>query len=200
MNIKLPTITIAELHKQLQAYLDQGLGDTPVAATDCRARYPFQAYTVLSPSGYTDALLLYVRPDAHFAQRDPLPLNWGPSRVAEWNAEADLVKGTCGAFHGIAGTKPAEVQEALSHLADVAEARARQGEDCVPERLRNLTDADVADAIQRARSDVLLAARIIERQAKALEAVKERLRVDDPHDLYDAVCDALMPIAGTSST
>lgn len=53
---------------------------------------------------------------------------------------------------------------------------------------------------QSARDDVLLAARIIERQAKALEAVKERLRVDDPHDLYDAVCDALMPIAGKSST
>lgn len=89
MAIELPTITIAELHKQLQAYIDQGLGDVPVVATDCRGHYPFQAYTVLNQSGYTDALLLYVRPDAHFAQRDPLPLNWGPSRVAEWNAEAD---------------------------------------------------------------------------------------------------------------
>ena len=34
MAIELPTITIAELHKQLQAYIDQGLGDVPVVATD----------------------------------------------------------------------------------------------------------------------------------------------------------------------
>ncbi|MCW5230819.1 hypothetical protein [Verminephrobacter eiseniae] len=113
----LPTITIAELHKQLQAYIDRGLGDTPVVATDCRGRYPFHAYTELNQSGYTDALLLYVRPDAHFSQRDPLPLNWGPSRVAEWNAEADRVKGTCGAFYGMTGSKPAEIRQALSHLS-----------------------------------------------------------------------------------
>ena len=65
MAIELPTITIAELHKQLQAYIDQGLGGVPVVATDCRGYYPFQAYTVLNQSGYTDALLLYVRPDAY---------------------------------------------------------------------------------------------------------------------------------------
>lgn len=46
MAIELSTFTIAELHRQLQAYIDQGLGDTPMVATDCRARYPFQAYTV----------------------------------------------------------------------------------------------------------------------------------------------------------
>ena len=38
MAIDLPTITIAELHKQLQAYIDQGLGDVPVVATDCARR------------------------------------------------------------------------------------------------------------------------------------------------------------------
>ena len=38
MAIELPTITIAELHKQLQAYIDQGLGDVPVVATDCARR------------------------------------------------------------------------------------------------------------------------------------------------------------------
>ena len=152
MAIELPTITIAELHKQLQAYIDQGLGETPVVATDCRGRYPFQAYTVLNQSGYTDALLLYVRPDAHFSQRDPLPLNWGPSRVAEWNEEADRVKGTCGAFYGMTGSKPAEIRQALLHLADVTEARERAGEDCVPECLRNLSSAEVADTVQRARA------------------------------------------------
>ena len=152
MAIELPTITIAELHKQLQAYIDQGLGDVPVVATDCRGHYPFQAYTVLNQSGYTDAFLLYVRPDAHFAQRDPLPLNWGPSRVAEWNAEADRVKSVCGAFYGMTGPKPAEIRQALSHLADVTEARERAGDDSVPECLRNLSSTEVADAVLRARA------------------------------------------------
>lgn len=98
MTIELNTYTVAELHAQLQALIDQGKGDVPVCATDCRARYPFQAYTVLNQSGYTDALLIYVRPDAHFAQRAPLPLNWSESRVAEWNTEADTIKQRCGAF------------------------------------------------------------------------------------------------------
>lgn len=98
MTIELPTVTVAELHAQLQALIEQGKGELPVCATDCRARYPFQAYTVLNQSGYTDALLIYVRPDAHFAQRDPLPINWHPSRVREWNAEADTIKESCGAF------------------------------------------------------------------------------------------------------
>lgn len=98
MTIELKTMTVAELHAQLQALLDDGKGDLPVCATDCRARYPFQAYTVLDQSGYADALLIYVRPDAHFAQPDPLPLNWGPSRVQEWNSHADAIKERCGAF------------------------------------------------------------------------------------------------------
>lgn len=34
-----------------------------------------------------------------------------------------------------------------ARLADVAEAYARRGDDAVPERLRNVTDADLADAI-----------------------------------------------------
>lgn len=93
MTIELKTMTVADLHAQLQALIDDGKGDLPVCATDCRARYPFQAYTVLNSSGYPDALLIYVRPDAHFAQRDPLPLNWGPGRVAKWNDEADAIKG-----------------------------------------------------------------------------------------------------------
>jgi len=98
MTIELNTMTVAELHAQLQVLIEQGKGDTPVCATDCRARYPFQVYTVLSPSGYTDALLIHVRPDAHFAQRNPLPLNWGESRVQEWNSTADAIKTRCGAF------------------------------------------------------------------------------------------------------
>lgn len=98
MNIKLPTVTVRELHAQLQALIDQGKGDIPVCATDCRARYPFQAYTVLNQSGYTDALLIYVRPDAHFAERAPLPMNWHPNRVSRWNDEADEIKSRCGAF------------------------------------------------------------------------------------------------------
>lgn len=159
MPIELPSVTVAELHAQLQYLVNRGLGDVPVVATDCRGRYPFQAYTVLDGSGYTDALLLYVRPDAHFAQRAPLPMNWGSNRIDEWNAQADDVKSTCGAFHGIAGSKPDEVWGALSHLADVAEARERGDEDCVPERLRNLTTADVSDAVNRARQALAFAAR-----------------------------------------
>ena len=33
--------------------------------------------------------VICVRPDAHFATRSPLPLNWGPNLVTEWNAEAE---------------------------------------------------------------------------------------------------------------
>ena len=62
------------------------------------ARYPFQTNTILSQSGYTDALLILVSPDAHFAPKLPLPLNWSESRTMEWNAEADRVKAACGAF------------------------------------------------------------------------------------------------------
>lgn len=40
---------------------------------------------------------------------------------------------------------------ALKRLADVTEAREREGDDAVPESLRNLTDDDVADAIREAR-------------------------------------------------
>lgn len=100
MTIELKTYTFADLHAQLQALIDRGLGNVPVCATDCRARYPFEAYTVLDQSGYTDALLIYVRPDAHFAERDPLPINWGSDRVATWNQEADSIKARCGAFAG----------------------------------------------------------------------------------------------------
>ena len=98
MTIQLHTYTVAELHAQLQALIDKGEGTLPVCATDCRGRYPFQAYTVLNQSGYTDALLIYVRPDAHFEQRDPLPINWGPNQVHGWNEEADTIKRRCGAF------------------------------------------------------------------------------------------------------
>jgi hypothetical protein len=98
MTIELKAYTVRELHAQLQSLMDAGKGDVAVCATDCRARYPFQAYTVLNQSGYTDALLIYVRPDAHFAQPEPLPMNWGASRVAYWNEEADTIKARCGAF------------------------------------------------------------------------------------------------------
>jgi len=98
MTIQLRTYTVAEFHAYLQILIDRGESALPVCATDCRGRYPFQAYTVLNPSGYTDALLIYVRPDAHFQDRDPLPINWGPGRVREWNDEADAVKERCGAF------------------------------------------------------------------------------------------------------
>lgn len=98
MTIELKTYTVADLHAQLQALIDDGKGHVPVCATDCRGRYPFQAYTVLNKSGYTDALLIYVRPDAHFATPSPLPRHWGSDRVTKWNAEADSVKQQCGAF------------------------------------------------------------------------------------------------------
>lgn len=101
MPIELRTITVAELHRQLGELIAQGYSDLPICATDCRARYPFQACTVLDASGNLDALLLYVRPDARFAQREPLPIGWGPERVAGWNQEADQVVATSGAFAGM---------------------------------------------------------------------------------------------------
>lgn len=98
MTIELKTYTVEDLNALTADLLKQGHQSLPVCATDCRARYPFEAYTVLNQSGYTDALLLYVRPDAHFADRDPLPLSWGVDRVKGWNREADTIKGRCGAF------------------------------------------------------------------------------------------------------
>ena len=92
MTIELKTMTVADLHAQLQALMDAGHGDVPVCATDAAARFPFQMYPVRNTSGYVDALLIRVRPDAHFAQRDPLPPNWSQSRVLRWNDEADAIK------------------------------------------------------------------------------------------------------------
>lgn len=98
MSIELKVMTVGDLHAQLSELIKHGLQDLPVCATDCRARYPFQAFTVLNPSGYVDALLISVRTDAHFAQPDPLPMNWSPHRVYGWSAVADEVKQRCGAF------------------------------------------------------------------------------------------------------
>ncbi|EDC3150127.1 hypothetical protein HZM05_002802 [Salmonella enterica] len=98
MTTQIEVMTVAELHTQLQQLVDDGFGDIPVCATDLRARYPFQAYTVLNPAGYTDALLINVRPDAHFTRKEPLPVNWGNNRVADWNTNADAVRQACGTF------------------------------------------------------------------------------------------------------
>lgn len=103
--IKIDAMTVQQLHAQLQSLMDRGLGNLPVVATDCRARYPFQAYTVSNQSGYTDALLIYVRPDAHFVSRGEAPASaladreWLEYRAHTWNAEADETKAACGAFH-----------------------------------------------------------------------------------------------------
>ncbi|EIH9821658.1 hypothetical protein RA06_001064 [Escherichia coli] len=98
MATEIEVMTVAELHSQLQQLVDEGLGDIPVCATDLRARYPFKAFTVLSTAGYTEALLINVRPDAHFSRKEPQPANWGKNRVAEWNSDADAVRQSCGAF------------------------------------------------------------------------------------------------------
>lgn len=96
--IQIPSLTVAELHQQLQAMIDQGLDNIPVIATDCRAFYPFSPYTVCNSSGSISEFVLSVRPDAHFAPRNPLPINWTQSRVSEWNTRADAIKASCGAF------------------------------------------------------------------------------------------------------
>lgn len=49
------------------------------------------------------------------------------------------------------GQERRELLEALKRLADCAEANERVGDDCIPERLRNITGADIADAINAAR-------------------------------------------------
>ena len=92
MTIEIETMTVARLHAQLQALMDDGKGYLPVCATDCVVRFPFQAYTVLTPSGYTDSLLLYVRPDARFKRPDPVPMHWTDSRANEWNGQLDEVQ------------------------------------------------------------------------------------------------------------
>ncbi|EGC7113047.1 hypothetical protein H9T43_002222 [Salmonella enterica] len=103
MITEIEVMTVAELHAQLQKLIEDGLGDVPVCATDLRARYPLQAYSVLSESGYTDAFLINVRPDAHFKRSEPLPPNWGENRLVEWNSNADAIRQSCGPF---ANTNP----------------------------------------------------------------------------------------------
>jgi hypothetical protein len=121
MTIELKTYTVGEMVAQLGHLVEQGLPDLPVCATDGRARYPFQAYTVLSPAGYRDAVLLYVRPDAHFAQPQPLPVHWAHDRVAGWNEIADEVKRRCGAFgdrHLPDMATPVQLRQALQLIYD----------------------------------------------------------------------------------
>lgn len=154
MSIELPTITVAELHAQLANLVANGHGSLPVCATDCRARYPFHAYTVLSPSGYLDALLLYVRPDAQFAQRDPLPINWSPDRVTHWNELAAEVKGRCGAF--AEPPKPgmpsaALMQHALERIHACGHPDAYQH----MRELRGITEAGFGDHLVRLAGEAL---------------------------------------------
>lgn len=154
MAIELKTYTVAEVHAQLQALIDAGHGDVPVCATDCRGRYPFQAYTVLSPSGYTDAFLISVRPDAHFAPRYPLPLNWGPNRVAEWNAQADRVKLGCGAFadrHHEGAPSRHGMKAALEQIWNSGHPAAPEH---MPE-LRGITEADFGERLVAVAGEAL---------------------------------------------
>lgn len=154
MTIELNTITVDELHGQLAALVGQGLGYMPVCATDGRARYPFQAYTVYSPSGYCDALMLNVRPDAHFAQRVPLPPTWGPSRVQHWNEIADEVKRRCGAFADRHLPDVATAYEFRKALERIHDSTHPEAEHHMPE-LRGLTEFAYAQWVARTAGTVL---------------------------------------------
>jgi hypothetical protein len=100
MSIKIAPMTIKELHSMLQGLVDAGQGAKPVVITDCRADYPFQAYTVDNQSGYMDKLMIYARPDARFAERpyDLRTFNASADQVNGWNEGADLIASRCGAF------------------------------------------------------------------------------------------------------
>lgn len=98
MTIEIEVMTVAELHAQLQELINEGLGDVPICVTDLRARYPFQAYSVLSESGKTDDFLINVRADAHFKHSEPPPPNWEKIWVGEWNSNADAIRQSCGPF------------------------------------------------------------------------------------------------------
>lgn len=139
MTIELRSITVAELHAQLANLVANGHGNLPVCATDCRARYPFQIYTVPNPSGFLDALLVYVRPDAHFAQREPLPTNWGPDRVTHWNEAADEIKRRCGAFADRHLPDVASTPELRTALERIHDSTKPEAEHNMPE-LRGLTE------------------------------------------------------------
>lgn len=95
--IKLDAITVEELHKQLGELIAQGHGKVAVVGSDCRARYPLQVYPVRNSTGYVDAVLVYVRPDAHFTPATPL-LDPMDDLHEQWNARADEIKSRCGAF------------------------------------------------------------------------------------------------------
>jgi hypothetical protein len=154
MTIELHTVTVAEHFALVQDLMRQGLGDIPVCATDCRGRYPFQAYTVLDHSGYTDALLLYVRPDAHFAQRDPLPINWGPDRVAGWNREADTIKQRCGAFGDRHHDNAPSYHDMKAALEKILASGHPDAAEHMPE-MRGLSETGHADLLVQIASAVL---------------------------------------------
>ncbi len=154
MTIELKTITVGELHAQLGHLVERGLQDLPVCATDGRARYPFTAYTVVNPSGYVDALLINVRPDAHFAQRDPLPVNWSESRVAAWNEIADEVKRRCGAFGDRHLSDVAATHELRKALERIHDRTLPEAGEHLPE-LRGLTEFAYAQWVARTAGTVL---------------------------------------------
>lgn len=112
MGIEIKAMTVAQLHAQLQQLVDRGEGDVPVCATDCVARYPFTAYSVLNAAGYVDALLIPVRPDAAFAPPDPHPASWAAGRTAEWNALAVALP--CSPFPSTRASAPSTPQHTES--------------------------------------------------------------------------------------
>lgn len=152
--IQLRTFNVSELHALTHDLVQRGMEAVAVCATDGRARYPFQAYTVLSAAGYTDALLLNVRPDAHFAQPSPLPINWGPGRVAEWNEAADRIKTTCGAFadkHHPAAPSAYGMKQALEKIWNSAHPDAAEH---MPE-LRGISEAAYGEWLVRIAGEAL---------------------------------------------
>lgn len=155
MPIELPTITVAELHAQLTDLVAKGHGNLPACTSDGRARYPFQTFAVPSPAGVLDALLIMPRPDARFAQRDPLPDGWQPECFTYWNELAQEVKDRCGAFADLdqpAGWPSAHVMKrTLERIHDCGHPDAPEH---MPE-LRGISEAGFGEHLVRLAGDAL---------------------------------------------
>ena len=93
--ITFQALSVASLHNTLTGLLADGQGHVPVVATDCRGMYPFQVQARLHHLGELEAVLLSVRPDARFEVHGSGAL---AQRLAAWNAQADDVVASCGAF------------------------------------------------------------------------------------------------------
>lgn len=94
--IMMRTYTVKELHDLLGKMIERGEGHVGICASDGRAYYPFEVCSPADAAGYTEALLITVRPDARFKPHETLKFN--QPNIVDWNRKADEIAARCGPF------------------------------------------------------------------------------------------------------